>query len=208
MAESAQSAPTVAALFVQAGGVYSQVENVEVWDKSRDARNYAGPHSVVAHPPCNLWGNLAAVNYARYGGEHNKPGNDGGLFSFAFNAVLKYGGVLEHPAKSKAFRAYGITPPTCFGWQRNMFDEWVCEVWQSAYGHRARKATWLFYSGRVPPSPLKWERPISYFQIGYHDQRGKQRNKPTLGTREAAATPPAFRDALINLARNANGKNI
>jgi hypothetical protein len=26
---------------------------------------------------------MAAVNYARWGGEHNKPGNDGGCFTSA-----------------------------------------------------------------------------------------------------------------------------
>jgi len=55
----------VAALYVEAGGVYSTVEGVGLWDITRDARKYRGPHPVVAHPPCNLWTNLAHVNFKR-----------------------------------------------------------------------------------------------------------------------------------------------
>jgi hypothetical protein len=78
--------------------------------------------------------------------------------------------------------------------------EWVCEVWQSAYGHRANKATWLYCYSVVKPHELVWDRPKGEFQIGFQDQRGKARNKPTLGKKEANATPIAFRDELIKLA--------
>lgn len=76
----------------------------------------------------------------------------------------------------------------------------MCEVWQSAYGHRANKATWLYYRGPAAPAELRWERPVGTHQVGFHDQRGKAANKPTLGRREANATPPAFREALLSLA--------
>lgn len=143
---------------------------------------------------------MAAVNFARWGGEHNRPGNDGGCFESALTSVRKFGGVLEHPAKSRAFERYGITKPKGLGWQRADCGGWVCEVWQSAYGHRANKATWLYYCGDTPPLDLLWDRPTGSHQIGFHDQRGKAANKPTLGRREANATPVAFRDELIKLA--------
>ncbi|ABD27193.1 hypothetical protein Saro_2757 [Novosphingobium aromaticivorans DSM 12444] len=73
-------------------------------------------------------------------------------------------------------------------------------MWQSAYGHRANKATWLYYVGERAPFQLRWERPVGSHQVGFHDQRGKARNKPTLNKREANATPPDFRDTLIALA--------
>ena len=73
----------IAALYVETGGTYFGLEGVDPWDQERDAREYPGPHPVVAHPPCNLWVNLAALNYKRYGGEHNRPGNDGGCFLYA-----------------------------------------------------------------------------------------------------------------------------
>ena len=136
-----------AALFVQSDGCYSGMDNIDLWDKSRDARKYNGILPVVAHPPCQLWGNLASVNYARWGGEHNKPKNDGGCFKSALDSVNTVGGVLEHPANTKAFSEYGLPIPTSMGWQSSIFGGWVCEVWQSAYGHKANKATWLYYNG-------------------------------------------------------------
>jgi len=42
----------IAALYVVKGGCYYGVPDVDPWDKARDARLYAGPWPVVAHPPC------------------------------------------------------------------------------------------------------------------------------------------------------------
>lgn len=192
----------IAALYVETGGVYFGLPNVDPWDESRDARRYAGPYPVVAHPPCQRWGSMAAVNYARWGGEHNRPGNDGGCFVAALDAVNRWLGVLEHPAATRAWHAYGLDKPPRSGWARSGIG-WVCEVWQSAYGHKANKATWLYYRGLIAPAELKWDRPRGTHQIGYHDQRGPARNKPTLGKREANATPLEFRDVLIAIAASA-----
>ena len=98
----------VAALFVATGGSYFGLPGVDPWDVERDARKYRGPHPVVAHPPCQLWVNFAALNFKRYGGEHNRPGNDGGCFESALASVRRWGGVLEHPAgfeRMEAIRA-------------------------------------------------------------------------------------------------------
>lgn len=190
----------IAALFVQEDGCYIGDSLIDAWPESRDARQYRGPHSVVAHPPCQLWGAMAAVNFARWGGEHNRPGNDGGCFAAALASVNQFGGVLEHPAKTRAWKAHGLERPTGIGWQQ-CGDGWVCEVWQSAYGHRANKATWLYYRGAQKPFDLDWSRPVGTHQVGFYDQRGKAANKPTLSKREANATPPLFREALLNLAR-------
>lgn len=189
----------VAALFVQVDGCYAGLPHVDPWPIDRDARTYSGVLPVVAHPPCQLWGALANCNYARWGGEHNRPGNDGGCFESALASVNRCGGVLEHPAKTRAWLKHGLAKPMATGWQRSG-EGWVCEVWQTAYGHRANKATWLYYRGSNPPHELRWERKIGTHQIGQHDQRGKERNKPTLGKREANATPIEFRDELIKLA--------
>jgi hypothetical protein len=189
----------VAALFVQRGGSYYGLPDVDPWDKDRDARTYDGTAPVVAHPPCQLWVNFAALNFKRYGGEHNRPGNDGRCFASALASVRRNGGVLEHPASSNAWRAYGLPRPG-IGWQSHVPGEWVCEVWQSAYGHLARKRTWLFYCGERP-AEMRWERAPGVAQIGWFD-----RNKPTLGKTAASATPPAFRDALLDLARFARKK--
>lgn len=190
----------VAAIFVQSDGCYSGLDYVDLWPESRDARRYSGPYPVVAHPPCQLWGAMANVNYSRWGGEHNLPGNDKGCFASALCAVRKYGGVLEHPAKTKAFAAHGLPAPSSSGWQKCIDGGWVCEVWQSAYGHKANKATWLYYFGSRPPENLSFNRPKGTHQIGFYDRRGKLLNKPTLNKREANATPIKFRDKLIMLA--------
>jgi hypothetical protein len=50
---------------------------------------------------------------------------------------------------------------------------------------------------------LNWSRPVGSHQVGFPDQRGKSRNKPTLSKREANATPLAFRDTLLALAAHA-----
>ncbi len=76
----------IAALYVETNGCYFGLDGVDPWDEQRDARGYQGPHPVVAHPPCNLWVNLAALNYKRWGGEHNRPGNDGGCFSHSISS--------------------------------------------------------------------------------------------------------------------------
>lgn len=195
---------TVAAIFVEKDGCYSNLPGVDPWDIDRDARKYEGPHPVIAHPPCHRWGKLANVNFVRWGGEHNRPGNDGGCFATALHAVRLWGGVLEHPAQSYAWEWFGLNKPRGIGWQRSFSGYWVCEVWQSAYGHKANKATWLFYNGSAPPQKMNWARPTGSHQVGFQDQRGKAANKPTLSPAEAKATPIAFRDALISIATKAH----
>lgn len=191
----------IAALFVANPGCYIGLPDVDPWDAARDARNYDGHYPIVAHPPCQLWTRFAHVNFARWGGEHNRPGNDDGCFASALANLRRCGGVLEHPAFSDAWKAYNLPRPIngLIGWQPHE-DIWVCEVWQSAYGHKARKRTWLLYCGSARPRELIWDRPEGSHQIGFHDQRGKERNKPTISGRAASATPIAFRNDLIALA--------
>ena len=57
---------TVAALYVDPRGCYAGLPDVDVWDEQRDARTYAGPHPVVAHPPCSRWCRLAGLVEARH----------------------------------------------------------------------------------------------------------------------------------------------
>src|SRR5690348_11920800 len=104
----------IAALFVETNGVYFGLPDVDPWDAKRDARLYAGPWPVVAHPPCERWSKLAPVVEARHG---LKRGDDGGCFEAALAAVRKWGGVLEHPEGSAAWRTFGLmTPDKWGGW--------------------------------------------------------------------------------------------
>lgn len=182
----------VAALYVEAGGGYYGLPGVDPWDEARDARKYAGPYPVVAHPPCDRWHMLSAVNHKRWGFRIKK---DGGCFASALACVRRWGGVLEHPAQSRAFRFHGIPQPASRGWQRTIEGDWITEVDQAAYGHRARKSTWLLYHGQSHPPPLDWRDTKGCLQIGNFDKK-----LPVMAKSEALATPPAFRELLIAMA--------
>jgi len=194
----------IAALYVETDGCYYGLPDVDPWDKARDARQYAGPWPVVAHPPCQKWGKMAKVNFARWGGDHNRPEEDGGCFVAALTAVRQWGGVLEHPALSYAWDRHGLTRPRRgAGWvPADFMGGWTCEVWQSAYGHRAAKATWLYAHGVLLPQ-LNWATPAGTHQVGFYDQRGKAKNKLTLSKKEANGTPLNFRNVLLAIAKTA-----
>lgn len=199
---------TVAALFVDMKGIYPRLCGPEnCWGIDRDARLYSGPHPVVCHSPCQLWVNMAGQNFIRYTRQkgypqpHLRPGNDGGCFARALECVRRFGGVLEHPAGSHAWSTFALgRPDKDGGWAEMRPGEWSCEVWQSAYGHQARKKTWLYYCGSIAPAEMNWARDPGTHQVGWFD-----RVKPTLGKREASATPEAFARALIELAAQAKG---
>lgn len=192
---------SVAALFVESGGCYFGLDGVDPWGVARDARQYAGPHPVVAHPPCSRWCQLAPVNQARYG---QAIGDDDGCFESALASVRKFGGILEHPAVSIAWRTFGLpTPPSAGGWVRGFCGGWTAHVEQRNYGHPARKATWLYAFGVELPS-LKWGRgPTPEAWISADRPRAHLGHVRQLQKREASATPPAFRDLLLGIARTA-----
>src|SRR5437660_3804788 len=147
----------VAALFVESRGVYAGLSDVDVWDKARDARLYAGPWPVVAHPPCQRWGQYATGSPTAR--QRFEVGDDGGCFAVALAAVRAYGGVLEHPEASKAWRAHGLLcPPYDGGWvNADWHGGWTCCVDQGHYRDRAQKTTWLYAVGIELPS-LRWGR--------------------------------------------------
>lgn len=207
---------TIAALFVQKNGCYFGLDGVDPWDEKRDARKYAGPHPVVAHPPCERWGRYWGGGPSLHGTDRQKKlGDDDGCFEFALYAVRRWGGILEHPEGSHAWRAYGLNlPPRSGGWvNADMLGGFTCCVEQGAYGHRARKATWLYAFGVDLPS-LKWGRAEGKFDLldeGFHskEERAWKIKKgicQRLSKRERAATPIEFRDLLISIARSAERK--
>jgi hypothetical protein len=186
----------IAALFVDANGVYRGCPDVDPWDVRRDARNFHGFEPVIAHPPCSVWCQLAPLNQARYG---RMIGEDGGCFRHALESVRRFGGVLEHPAKSLAWEAFGLLRPAAGGWQRAFDGSWVCEVNQGAYGHPARKATWLYACVR-DPLPMRWADPLPTATVSYLTNHGGG-SLPRLTKKQARATPIAFRDELIRIAK-------
>lgn len=193
----------IAALYVQTGGTYYGLDGVDPWDEERDARRYDGPWPVVAHPPCSRWCQLAPVNQARWGA---MIGEDEGCFDAALRAVRKYGGVLEHPAYSIAWQRFNLPAPRRGGWTQSLSDPGMTtEVSQSAYGHAARKRTWLYTVG-VEPIDLDWRDLTGRAVIGAGINSGECVGREKLGPTEASRTPDAFRDLLIDMARSADVK--
>lgn len=205
----------IAALYVNPRGVYADLAGVELWDEARDARGYSGPWPVVAHPPCARWCRLAGLVEARYG---HKRGEDGGCFAAALAAVRRWGGVLEHPAFSDAWTAFGLPIPPPEGWQRGICGSWVCYVEQGLYGHLAKKGTWLCAHGIENPPSLRWGRQPDCTSRAIVSWCGnKTRSHETrrrLRSSEAASTPPEFRDRLLAIGalawdnRSRNGRPL
>lgn len=206
----------VAALYVDPKGVYSGLEDVEVWDEARDARTYAGPYPVICHPPCERWGRYWSGGPSAK--VRRKLGDDRGCFSAAVFAVRRFGGVLEHPEASHAWKRFGIMAPPKSGgwiWAADGFGGWTCCVEQGHYGHRARKATWLYAVGCDLPS-LTWG-PSSGERLdeGFHskEERLAARQdglvpRKRLSTAENLATPLPFRDLLLSMARSVRQREV
>lgn len=199
----------IAALYVETGGCYYGLSGVDPWDIRRDARLYNGPHAVVAHPPCERWGRY-------WHGSPRKPhqyklGDDDGCFAAALSQVDEFGGVLEHPAYSHAWKEFGIpAPPSSGGWVPAGADAWTCHVEQAHYGHMARKATWLYVVGSKPPDLIWGPAPqrlpgVALQRYGYEKARRTGVMAYVGGNKKAvrARTPPEFRDLLLTIARGA-----
>ncbi len=198
----------IAALYVQRNGVYWDLPGVDPWDEERDARQYAGPHPVVAHPPCARWGRYWSGGPNAHG--KFKLGDDNGCFIAALEAVRRFGGVLEHPEASHAWRSHGLNrPPHTGGWiVADEHEGWTCCVEQGHYGHLARKKTWLYAVGTELPS-LRWGKSKASIRLddGFHSTEERRRTTrkramKRVSARQAAATPIPFRDLLLDLARS------
>lgn len=198
----------IAALFIATGGAYFGIEGVDPWDEPRDARGYAGCDPVVAHPPCQRWGRYwSGGPSARV---RRTLGDDAGCFESSLASVRRCGGVLEHPEASHAWRAYGLRrPPRIGGWiDAGDGYGWTCCVEQGHYGHRARKATWL-YVVRASLPPLRWGPSTGVrLEPGFHS-RAERASAPAarrlvarISVAERLATPAAFRDVLLSIARS------
>ena len=204
----------IAALFVQTDGAYFGLPDVDPWDEQRDARLYAGPHPVVAHPPCERWGRYW------FGGPSARvrrvKGDDGGCFASALASVRRFGGVLEHPEGSAAWPAFSLNRPAKDGAWVVAGDGlgWTCCVEQGHYGHPARKATWLYAATPAIPPALVWGKAANRVRLEEGFRSNEERRqarargiKPIkrISARERIATPLPFRDLLLSVAASCTG---
>lgn len=207
----------IAALYVQTGGSYFNLPGVTPWDQEQDARMYGGPHPVVAHPPCPRWGKMFAgrPSWIKETGIRKRKGDDEGCFKSALFDVRRFGGVLEHPWGSYAWGFFGLAkPPRNGGWIKADEYGWTCCVEQGQYGHYAPKPTLLYAVGVDPLPELRWgvtkigpehfpARALEKYGLEYCKRAGPLAFRGG-GTDSTAriATPPEFRDLLIEMARS------
>lgn len=177
--------PNVAALYVSTRGPYTRLVR-EWWDEKRDAKRYAGPLPVVAHPPCGPWSKLRALCTKQ----------DATCGPRAVDQVRMFGGVLEHPEGSKLFASCMLPTPG------GLPDAWGGRTYfvrQVSWGHACVKPTWLYVVG-VPESVVRagmrtGGEPTHRVTSG---PRGPQ--LPTAHKTLASATPRDFAVWLCSLA--------
>lgn len=164
----------VAVLYVDPRGPYPSL--VRTWfDAEDDARRYAGPWPVVAHPPCGPWGRL------RHLSRHDDPT----LALRAVEQVRCWGGVLEHPAYSKLWDAARLPRP---GEPADAWGGVSLRVDQVDFGHVARKATWLYVVGAPVPALPSRREPTHWIS----GSRQRLRDCKGCGLRQRAGTCAAF----------------
>jgi hypothetical protein len=173
----------VSVLFAASNSVYKTLEDVDVFDKRRDARLFSGETPIVGHPPCRSWSAFCRHQAKPEPGEAE-------LGLWCADQLRLCGGVLEQPAHSRLFDGARLPKPG----ERDG-DLWTIEVWQAWWGYKLRKATWLCFS-RVDQSlvqcPLRLHAP------------GRDRRRfQVMSKNQRAATCEPFARWLIEAARAA-----
>lgn len=137
-------------------------------------------------------------------------GDDGGCFAHSLWAVRLFGGVLEHPEASHAFKFFGLPIPSVKGgWtEPDRYGGRSCCVAQGNYGHRAQKLTWLYAVG-IDFIDLKWGKTPGKdrLDMGFHskEERSEKRIESRVGasrlkTIENLSTPVEFARLLKDMA--------
>jgi len=199
----------ISALYVIKDGPYFNIENVDPWDADRNAKIFKGPGPVIAHPPCQRWGRYWGGGPMLHGTEKQKLlGDDEQCFAHALWAVRSFGGVLEHPEASIAWKFFGLPKPDrSGGWTGpDAFGGYACCVSQGHYGHRAQKLTWL-YAVRTERPDLIWGKcpGKDLMDEGFHSKEERARKIKTgicqrISKRQREGTPSEFKELLISIA--------
>lgn len=191
----------VAALYVDtARGPYPRIAGVDcfgwadrsgsqldVFARTSDAREYAGPHPVVAHPPCGPWGRFW-WNYK--GGEGARD-----CAIRAVEQVRQFGGVLEHPSRSRLFDVLGLPAP---GEGLDHHGGRTLEIQQVDWGHPCRKPTWLYIVGATSIPDLPEAGTPTHVMVRLLSNGD---DRPELPKKLRHLTPPRLARWLVDLAR-------
>lgn len=184
----------VSALFVMPDSIYKQI-GVDSWDENRDALKWPGGNSVVAHPPCRLWGRLRQFSTA--------PESEKELATWAVDQVRKYGGVLEHPAHSTLWPHKGLPGP---GQPADKYGGYSLCIDQFWWGHLAKKKTFLYIVGcpmrSIPEYSIRFDAVCHVVS-----SLGNKTPKKEITKKARKATPENFARWLIEIAKICN-KNI
>jgi len=168
---------------------YKQLD-CDVWDKERNALNFKGNQSIIAHPPCRAWSSLRHCAKPERG--------EKGLAHFAIEKVRLNGGVLEHPSKSTLWPVAQLPEIGCY----DQYGGWTLIVDQNWFGHRAQKRTKLYICGckakDIPKMPIKLGK--ATHTVGLWSGRNKQTCRPSISKKEYEATPKQFAVWLLALA--------
>jgi hypothetical protein len=128
--------------------------------------------------------------------------------------VRAFGGVLEHPERSKLWKAAGLPRPIAGIAMGDGYGHgYSLEVDQCAWGHVARKRTWLYLVGvprelvietiRAGGTPTHW---ISAFRERPGGRKHRGGSAPPgikiCSAQQRRRTPLAFAEWLVELARS------
>lgn len=175
----------VAALCVASNSVYLTMPDVIAFDKNRDVRTFSGGIPVVTHAPCRAWSAHCSHQAKPEPGEKD-------LAYLCAHHLKVCGGVFEHPAHSRAFKACGLPLPG----HPPHHGLWTLEVWQSWWGYPMMKRTWLCFA-HIDPKQIRL--PFTLHPKGF-DRRREQ----VMSKNQRAATNPTFARWLVDLAKTVN----
>lgn len=181
-----------AVLFARADSIYKTMD-CDVWDQERNALNWPGGAPIVAHPPCRGWGSLRKLSHA--------DAAEKALGPWAAEQVRKWGGVLEHPARSTLWAAANLPRPG----ERDHQGGFTIAAPQWWWGHRAEKWTWFYVCGcepgELPEIPLRIGRAECVIANIHGLRAGDPGYRKEVTKRERDATPPALAAWLLETAR-------
>lgn len=167
----------ISVLFTTENSIYKKLRQ-DCWDIKRDARKWPGGNAIIAHPPCRGWGDHAHKS------KHTESEKQ--LAVWAIHKIRMWGGILEHPRKSKLWPEMNLPLPG----QKDKYGGYSICIKQSWYGHRAQKETLLYIVGiNIKQIPL--------IPITYHTVTNTIEN---MGKHERETTPIQLAEWLIKTA--------